>query len=639
MLVIQVANPSGVYSPFRNPDYAKDRQKYVLDQMIDHGLLDRDKAYLSLETYWNSFDWSKDNYSSAFYDRREDDKAPWFSEYIRNQLNELLLQSADFYRDGYMVHTTLDLKVQNAANRNIASELNRWTQVYNEDMTERISYVDESYTSLIDLLSLVFNIEGIRVAGSQDRMRARSQFFQDINPTIDILSKIFGLGDLNYVSNAAYGINKDRTKQTTIQTALITLGNEDYNEGYITAMIGGSQFSRTNQLNRAMDAQVSPGSSFKPLYYSAAISSRIVTPATQLQDKPYSFKNADGTFYTPYNYKGTWEGTVLLRHALATSMNVPSIQVMEKLGLDRAIERAAALLGIDDPAEIERIFPRVYPLALGIIRTAPVNMARAYATISNYGKVVEPFGIRYIEDRDGNIILNPEKDLRNELSRSNRQVMTPQEAYIMINLLHSTVMEGTLRYPTNFGRITPGIQLGGKTGTTQNWGDAWTCGFSPYYTTVIWAGFDEKGSTLGIHLTGSTATGNAWANYMEEIHQGLEPKIFPRPDSGLVDVEICTLSGQKPTDSCPRTRTEIFLSGTEPQQFCQQHSFYAEQSEEKSTQLKGNFALEGVDTNTYDSSLDSFDDFLHDMDLDIDIHDDEEESRSNNGSINSSFLD
>jgi len=640
MLVIQIANPSGLYSPFRNPDYARDRQTYVLDQMIEKNLAQQDTAYLALDQYWNNFDWSKDNYSSAFFAR--DDKAPWFSEYIRGQLNEMLFGQKDFYRDGYVVHTTLDLSVQKSADRIVAQELERWTNQYNRDTKARLSNVDADFIPMIDLLSLVFNIEDIRVAGSQERIRAKDLFYKEINPAMDMMSQIFGLDDLNFAANAAYGINKDRAKQTTIQTALLTLGNEDHNEGYITAMIGGSQFSRTNQLNRAMDAEISPGSSFKPIYYSAGISSHDITTATRLLDKPMAFVNPDGSYYTPYNYKGEWEGSVLVRHALANSMNVPSIQVLDKIGFDAAIQRGAALLGITDPVEIESVFPRVYPLGLGIISISPQNMARAYATFSNYGVKVEPLAIRYLEDRNGTVILNPEKELRNAQANEDRQILTPQEAYVMIDLLRSTIEEGTLSwwYRTRLLAAAQDIQFGGKTGTTQNWADAWTCGFSPYYTTVIWAGFDEKGSSLGVNLTGATATGRAWSMFMNEIHQGLEPRVFEKPDSGLVEMEICSDSGLIPTDNCPNTQQEIFLSGTEPNQFCDIHTFEVNFREDKLDQMKENFLDEGIYSNIFDDGgSDSLDALLKDLDIDLDDETDENSKPDDDGSINSSWLD
>ena len=591
MLVIQVANPTGRFSPYKNPDFAKDRQTFVINEMADNGYIDREKGLLSLDRYWLTFDWSKDNYSSAFYER--DDKAPWFSEYIRNQLDEMLFGQKNIYRDGYIVHSTLDLDAQAAADRILAEGRKKWTSVYEENLNKKMDLTNQAYTSVIDLLSLAFNIEDIRVAGKQELKQAKDQYYTELTPIMDVVSLMLGIDDVKYAVNLSYAKYLNQKKLSTIQTALLTLGNLDENEGYITAMIGGNQYDRDNKYNRALQGTLQPGSSFKPLYYSAAIASRQFTPATRLWDGPIAFTNPDGTYYTPLNYKGTWEGHVLLRRALATSMNVPSLQVLDGIGFVKAINMASALMGIDDEEEKLRVFPRLYPLGLGIIEAAPIQMAQAYATISNEGRRVTPLAIRYVEDRKGSIILNPEKELREEQKKNPMQILTPQEAYIMTSILHSTTRIGTLRAGTKWGTIIPGIELAGKTGTTQNWSDAWTCGFSPYFTTVMWAGFDRKGATLGVELTGSTATGMYWGPYMAAIHEGLAPKSFERPETGIVEIEICTESGKIPTDACPDTATEIFLAGTEPTDFCDYHIYTNDTKEQSVDKLLGSIDLIG----------------------------------------------
>ncbi len=217
---------------------------------------------------------------------------------------------------------------------------------------------------------------------------------------------------------------------------------------------------------------------------------------------------------------GEWRGPVTLRFALATSMNVPSIQVLDKIGFDAAINRAARLLGVSDPNEIKATFPRKYPLGLGIISVAPIQMARAFATFPNGGKEVNPIGIRYIEDRSGKIILEPEREIRANQKREGErlQILSPQAAYLMVDLLKSTVDFGTL---ANRRRRVGGFPMdfAGKTGTTQNWSDAWTVGFSPYVTTAVWFGFDMPGNSLGLNQTGATAAGPVWARYMKSIHE------------------------------------------------------------------------------------------------------------------------
>ena len=568
MLVIQLVRP-GLYSPIRYPEKARKVQSEIVNQMVKNGYITREEADLTMADYWNNrYDWSRDNQTTAFFDR--EDLAPWFSEYIREELDEMLYGKQDIYRDGYSVHTTLNLDFQQKADEIVKKGLVRWNKTYQENQGNRMTVVDEQYVPLIDLLSLTFNIEDIRIAGSQEKIRAKDDFYENINPIMDIVSLMFGNRDLNYLVNYSYNNSLKKTQQSTVESALITLQNDT---GYIMAMIGGSEFSRTNQFNRAVNGELMPGSCFKPLYYSAAISSRKFTPSTRIYDGPKVFRNPDGSSYTPMNYKGEWEGAVLLRQALAHSMNVPSITVLEGIGFESAINRASRLLGISDPVEIGRRFPRLYPLGLGVITIAPIRMARAYATFPNQGKAVEPIAIRYVEDRNGDIIINPERELRDEQKKEDLQVMTPQEAYVMVTLLRSTVQEGTLKHLPRYVEGFDRMPMGGKTGTTQNWADAWTSGFSPYYTTIMWAGFDQRGSSLGVNQTGATATGWMWGEYMAYINSQLPVKDFVRPSSGLVEREICVESGMIPTELCTETKTEIFLAGTEPKTFCPIHAF------------------------------------------------------------------
>ena len=336
-----------------------------------------------------------------------------------------------------------------------------------------------------------------------------------------------------------------------------------------------------------------PGSSFKPLYYSAGISKGIITPATMLLDQPMAFINDDGSPYTPLNFLGEWQGTATVREALSNSMNVPSIEVLEMVGFDAAINRASKLLGIKDPAQIAKTFPRKYPLGLGIIGIAPIQMARAFATFANQGKEVVPIGIRFIEDRNGKILFEPEKDLRVEQREEGdkRQILSPQAAYIMVDLLKSTVQTGTL---ANRRRAVGGFPMpfAGKTGTTQNWSDAWTVGFSPYITTAVWFGFDMPGNSLGLNQTGATAAGPVWANVMKDIHLAnsneMPPVDFPRP-AGITEVTVCSKSGMIPTAECTDgQRKEIFITGTEPKSFCTIHKFEKQRNNELLQRLQEN---------------------------------------------------
>ncbi|MCK5198085.1 MAG: penicillin-binding protein, partial [Spirochaetales bacterium] len=392
----------------------------------------------------------------------------------------------------------------------------------------------------------------------------------------------------------------------------------------------GSDFE-TKKYNRAVDAQVQPGSSFKPLYYSAAIGSGKFTPATRLYDGPIVFYDDIGNKYTPTNYLGSWEGSVLLRRALATSMNVPSLQVLEGLGFDTAIERASRLLGMEDKAGNRTLFPRSFPLGLGVTSVAPIDMARAFATFPNQGKAVEPIAITSVLDRNGNVVLEPEKErLREQQSNRGkyREIMTPQNAYIMVSMLQSTVEFGTLKWRRiNVGGFD-GMPMAGKTGTTQNWGDAWTVGFSPYYTTAIWFGFDTPGNSLGRELTGATAAGPYWAEYMKTIHSGLERIEFQKPETGLIEMKVCSVSGQIPTNECDDGLVdEIFILGTEPKTFCEIHSFTNQRDKDLIEGLQDILLIEDFGVDTFDLQDLSTDLFTSDL-LDFNFLTDDEETET-----------
>jgi penicillin-binding protein 1A len=254
-------------------------------------------------------------------------------------------------------------------------------------------------------------------------------------------------------------------------------------------------------------------------------------------------------------------------------------------------------------------------------------MARAFATFPSQGKVVEPLAIIRIVDREGEVYAEPERD-RIRLQKSQReenQIMTPQEAYIMTDILQSTVEYGTLARRRQLVGGFGDMPMAGKTGTTQNWSDAWTVGFSPYMTTAIWLGFDVRGNSLGRGLTGATAAGPAWAEYMKIIHDQLPPKEFPEPETGLIRRTVCSVSGLLPTEDCDDgTREEIFLIGTEPKTACDIHVFQRELDETMKNRFLDAIILEGAPSSCdYDfPELISPDSLSFPLDLEGELEDD-----------------
>ncbi|ADK80854.1 penicillin-binding protein 1A [Sediminispirochaeta smaragdinae] len=600
ILVIQLASPA-LYSPINHPERARSRQKDVLDQMVANGFTTREEAEVSFQNYWNNYDFSRSNIASAYFDNES--KAPYFSEYVRIKLNDMLYGAVDINKDGYIVHTTLDLGYQRIADEIMSKAFVDVNEKYRTLKGKRLSIADDVYVPIADLLALTFNLEDMKVAGAKQKKAAVDSFYTNFQPPLEALSLLFGSNDIMSVARFAGTKESSRIKKNFIEGALISM---DHRNGHILAMVGGSDFE-TKQYNRAVDAKVQPGSSIKPLYYSAAISSGKFTPATRLYDGPIVFYDDMGNSYQPLNYLGTWDGSVLLRYALATSMNVPSLQVLEGVGFETAIDRISKLLGMEDRKEDRVLFPRSYPLGLGVTSVAPINMVQAFSTFPNHGKRIEPIAITQVLDRNGNTILEPEKERLREMQKNrgkDLQIMSPQAAYIMVSLLQSTVEFGTLRWRRiNVGGFD-GMPMAGKTGTTQNWGDAWTVGFSPYITTAVWLGFDTPGNSLGREITGATAAGPIWAEYMKKVHAGLEPKEFERP-SGIVTVRVCAESGMLPTKLCDHTIEEVFIAGTEPKQLCPIHSFEQERDKELVGNLQDILTIEDFNVDTSDSLFDS----------------------------------
>ncbi len=576
ILAIQLSSPSK-YNPFRNPANAQARSREILDQMVKRRLITKTEAQTSYNAFWDNFDYTR-VVASAYYMRQ--DKAPWFSEYVRRQLEDMLYGSLDLYSDGLSIYTTLDLDAQEAADAYMKRGIEQANASYRRASQQRLAQADTTYTPIVEMLGLVFNLKPLFVSTSKNEFQTYETYRTKLNPLVDAMSLVFGLSDLKALANTSTASSKKELEKTIVEGSLITIDNQT---GYITALIGGSDYNMANQLIRATQAKLMPGSTFKPLYYSAAIDSGKLTEGTLIYDSPTIFYNEDGTPYIPLNFKGEWKGKVLAWQALAKSMNVPSVKVLDLIGFDTAIQRAASLLGITDPKEIQKTFPRLYPLALGVIGVTPLQMAKAFSTFAAGGIAPTPIAIRYVEDRNGNVILEPEKDAREAQKRQGNksQVVSPQNAAIMTDMLQRVIASGTLAGATGSGSIFRQtdesgkpytIPMAGKTGTTQNWADAWTVGFSPYYTTAIWFGFDRPGNSLGVEQTGATVAAPIWAGYMRDIHKGLPYKDFPRPQSGLVSVGVCAVSGLLPTEYCNEgTVNLLYLEGTQPTAYCDIH--------------------------------------------------------------------
>lgn len=576
ILVIQLSNPA-FYNPFDHPNRAMDRQKDVLSAMVSNGYITQEQSDQSFDNYWDSFDFTRTS-TSAYMMR--DDKAPWFSEYVRRELGSMIYGSDDIYTSGFTVNTTLNLQHQQIAQSVMEKYIDIANTRYKNEHSSKSDIAFNTYVPLTEMLSLLFDIPSLKMSEKRAEQVANNTYISQINPILDVLSLITGQDKLKVnVINRATAISKQEDEKTTIEGTMIAL---DHENGYIDALVGGSKFDSDNQFIRATQAKVQPGSTFKPLYYSAAIDSKKYTPSTQISDTPVVFHTADGKPYIPLNFKGEWEGDVSLWRALTRSMNVPSLKILDGIGFEAAIDRAVALLGIPKNEIASRAFVPGYPIGLGVCSVRPVEMARAYAIFANGGKEITPMAIRTVEDKNGNVILNPELDIRKEQAAKGEkiQVISPQTAFVMTKLLEQTVNNGgTLAAQAwhfnyrdeNKNRYT--MPAAGKTGTTQNWADAWTCGFTPYYAAAFWFGFDKPGQSLGLNITGATLAGYAWGEYFDKIHENLPLKDWNKPLEGVIECTVCSESGQILTEACGDNKTtQWYLKGTEPTEICPIHS-------------------------------------------------------------------
>ncbi|BCR19672.1 Multimodular transpeptidase-transglycosylase PBP 1A [Borrelia miyamotoi] len=609
LMIIQLPNAK-LYSPFYNPEFAKKIQRTVLNQVVSNGIISPELAEIEFNQYWQNYDWTRMADTSAISDK--EDHAPYFSEYIRQRIVKHLPAGANIYKDGYSIYTTLDLDAQKYADEVTQEMITKTRKMYNSTKLSETLVINSEIVPVIDTISDLLGIRNTRVNGKQYKKLRTKKFYEDNIDLIASFAAILGIDKIDKATKE-HTMNNKTNPNLTVQPegAFIAI---DTTTGAIKAMVGGSGYRKGSEFNRATQAKIQPGSSFKALYFSAAIDLKKITAATMFSDSPVAFLNQEGEIYAPENYGGRWRGNVLTRKVLALSLNIPALRILDKLGFENAIKYSAKLLGIKDQNEINKTFPKVYPLALGIISTSPIQMARAFAILGNNGKEVEPYGIKYIEDRNGKVITNVESAILTEIKNkgSNAQIVSPQTAYIMTDMMKSTIQYGTLanqRY-TNLKDFKSDVA--GKSGTTQNWSDGWTIGYSPYITTAVWVGFDKKGYSLGIAGTGTSIAGPIWGKFMAEYHKNLPKKVFIRP-KGIVNVTIQSETGLLP-EGVPNETTinEIFIPGTQP---FEKSKYYENKSEFLN---KMEFNIYGIDkindnddlnieTNEFEYLMDDFD--------------------------------
>jgi penicillin-binding protein 1C len=334
--------------------------------------------------------------------------------------------------------------------------------------------------------------------------------------------------------------------------ALVAL---DPHSGEILALVGSADFF-DESIHGALDMATSPrqtGSAFKPFIYALALGSmspNAWTAATSILDLSTTFTIRDGTPYTPLNYDEREHGPVSVRTALASSLNIPAVKTLQAVGIENTINLAHRL-GITSLSEAGHYD---LSLALGGGQISLLQLSTAYATLANYGYFTGNTSILEIHDADGNLLYTPEQN-------PPLQIFDPRVAWLISDILSDDSARAT-----GFG-LNSTLKLDHtaavKTGTTTNFHDNWTIGYTPDLLVGVWVG--NSGYEAMHNVTGLTGAAPIWHEVMRGLLQGRPDHPFERPD-GLTQVEVCDLSGMLPSATCQHTRAEWFITGTEPTQ-------------------------------------------------------------------------
>jgi penicillin-binding protein 1A len=616
----------GVYSPYTYPENTLNRRNHVFDRMVEEGYLTQAEA-----------DEAKTKPLNVLPRHRETSEfAAYFNEEVRRHLMENYGDAA-VYKKGLKVYTTLNPAYQRYAEEELLSWIRvldkrqGWRGVKRNLLDEGLESLEEIDPDMLEnwppftwmkpsleekqiVEALVLSVEEkeatvkIRDYTASLKMDdatkewTKTENLQDLIKEGDVIlvsiqsieEKIIDERNTDQESIDQENIGQEETNQENIEIQ-VSLDQEPLLEGaflavepqtgQIKAMIGGYSYRRS-EWNNATQALRQAGSSIKPLLYTAALDSRLFTPASVIIDEPTDFydKWSDQP-YSPNNYDNRYKGAVTVRRGLEQSRNVVTVKLLESISPQKGVEYIRKF-GITSP--------NVYPylsLGLGAPDVRLIEMVSAYSTFPNKGIRVTPYFINRIEDKDGNIL--------EEAKVESEEVISPQVAYMMTYLLQG-VVENTGGTSWRAKRLN--WPLGGKTGTTDNYSDAWFIGFSPSLCAGVWVGHKTK-MTIGDRQSGAVAALPPWVEFFEKVirdkkkkaeeerkavedviaealgrsfggndeqNKEEEPLVIEEFEIplNLFFVEIDIKTGLRATPDCFFPFTEVFLPGTEPDRWC-----------------------------------------------------------------------
>jgi penicillin-binding protein 1A len=579
------------YNPIVNPQLAVGRRSYVLGRMRLLGYIDDATAQTAM----------RETIQAHFHAPLFDVEAPYVAEMARLELRQRFGVNAE--SAGYKIYTTIDGRLQAAANRALRIGLIEYDRRHgfrgpvghaqlpaggNPDQLEEL--VDE-YVSAGNLLPAVV----VSVAPKTVRVYAKGRGFSQIDwdgmswarkaganesvgPVPKSADEIVSRGDVVYVVADTSG-HAQLGQIPDAQSALVALDPDD---GGIAALVGGFDYF-TNKYNRVTQAKRLPGSGFKPFLYSAALESGF-TPASTLLDAPFVLEGQGiESSWRPETSHGVFGGPTRLREALAFSRNLVTIRLLREMGTPYATDYVTRF-GFD-----KRVMPQNLTLALGTLQVTPLEIATGYAVFANGGFRVQPYFVDRIENAQGEVvyhaspriaceacerpvdlsqvpstgtteqILQSEDSVRGGPGPLSQEQLAPrvisqQNDYIMTDMMADVIKHGTGRRALSLNRT----DLAGKTGTTNQSKDTWFNGFTPHLVATVWVGFDQE-RPLGESEEGDKTALPIWIHFMREALKGVPQEKRPMPD-GIVTLRVSPKTGALVSAENPDGISEIFMA-------------------------------------------------------------------------------
>ena len=538
-------------SPFVNPEATRRRRNYALDRMAAEGVITAEAAEEAKQK----------PIVVAGDPSGEGSVAPYFLEEVRKDL-EAKYGAKALYENGLTVRTGLDLKLQQAANQAVDRGLRRVDKRRGFRRARR-NVIDEGQTvdgfrndrwsrriAPGDIVPGVVrwvegNVARVRVGDLAGELNNASLAKWPRKPSLKDVLRAGDLIDVEIVSidGAAAALLLEQTP--LIEGALVAIDNHT---GQVLAMVGGYSFARS-KFNRATQAYRQMGSTVKPLLYTAAID-RGLTPTTILVDEPTTFDAGVGQPpYSPGNYDRKYLGTMTLRYALEQSRNIPAVKVIDMLGPSQVASYAKKFGFSQD-------FRPFLSMALGAQEVTLIELTSAFSAFPNNGIRMEPFLAQAVTDRDGSLL--------EERRPQPKDAIRADTAFVLTNLMQGVVHRGTGAAANSLNWT-----LAGKTGTVDDYTDAWFIGFDPYITVGVWLGHDEK-KPLGPGETGTTAAVPMWMDFMKAYldlyHPDREKGERPRfePPGNIVFMPVDRHTGEPTSADADGVVTEAFISGTQP---------------------------------------------------------------------------